>query len=1028
MKSRLISELHRLSTGQASMHLSHLMQDLNIPEENLRKRAGKMLQNILHAYSHFYVSTIDSFFQRIIRSFTREMGIQNGYSVELDTDTVLEKSIDMLQAEASVNASLLQWLTDFAGDRIERGNSWNFRKDITKLGQQLFNEHFKVLSVVLAEKLADKKFMSAYQQEMTGIRKKFESHLLRQATTGVHMIQSAGLDVGDFIQKERGPAGYLLKTSKGIIAEPNTYVLKALESTENWYSRNTGRKTEIQSLCQNGLLSLLQEMVTFYTAESRNYFTAGHILRNMYTLGILADLGGHLMDYCRENNIFILSEASSFLNRIIDNNDTPFVYEKTGNHFHHFMIDEFQDTSQLQWNNFKPLISNSLSQNYDNLLVGDVKQSIYRWRNSNWEILANGVASDFYDQSLSLTTLDHNHRSCEKIIVFNNTFFQQASLLLQDSFDHRLAEGGIALPEHMQEAIAKNFADAKQLIGQQEKTGGKVRIEFTDAEDYDAVVQSKLAGLIDDLLENGFSPGEIAVLTRRNNEAGKITDFLINLKNSPGSIHHTFDVISEETLYLSSSPAVRFLIGLLKYIHAPGDVINTYFIVNEYISYIQPEDYENRIKFFPETTKISEFPLESLFPGVFFQLKDNSAGISLFELVEKLIAIFGFDKKAGEAVYLQTFQDEILKFTHTESSSIVDFIEFWDDRGYKKPVTLSGSQQAIRVLTMHKAKGLEFPVVIIPYCDWNLTDQGNRSILWCHNNLPPFNQLSIVPVDFSSDLKKTHFAGDYFEELLKQYVDSINLLYVAFTRPSQALFCFAPTPSKDHLNTLPDLLLSTIMNNAVLPDGLIPLQHYYRDAEQVFDYGEITTGSPKSDHPDNSMIIKNTYPVFDTREIQKIAFQGKLFLEPDGHKINRPVSEGRLMHEIFSRIMHVQDIPIVLNRMSMEGKIAGHEVPSMSQKIHGYFSDLQVQSWFSDDWKVATETEFIVQGNQVRRPDRVMTMGDKAIIIDYKFGTITEDKHKSQVIEYQRLLLDMHFSNVEGWLWYVILNRIVKVC
>lgn len=1027
MKNRIVRELYRLSCGQESKHLHSLLAALGIQEAELRSRAGSVLQKILHAYSLFSVSTIDSFFQQIIRSFTREIGIQGGYTIELDTETVLDDSIDRLQAETSVNKILLRWLTDFAADKIEKGQAWSFRKDIAKLGQQLFNEHFKVFSQSLSEKLADKEFMNAYQRDLTGIVKKFESTLLRLAAGGLEKIRSAGLQTEDFYQGKSGPAGYLLKTSAGDFDEPNTYVRKAAETTEGWHVKNAPRKAEIEKLCREGLMHILKEMTEYYDREIVNFNTARHVLKNLYTLGILADLSGHVQDYCRENNIFLLSDASSFLSTIIDNNDAPFVYEKTGNHFHHFMIDEFQDTSLLQWNNFKPLISNSLSQNYDNLIVGDVKQSIYRWRNSSWEILASTVGREFYEQSLAFTTLDKNYRSRERIIQFNNSFFASASRFLQARFDTQAENAGISLPENLRQTVVRNFSDAIQSPGKPENKGGLVRFSFLAKDDYDPLMEERLASLIRDIMGNGYAAGDIAILARKNEEAKRITDFLLRLSHSPET-KPPFDVISDETLYLSNSSAVRFLMGILKYFHMPEDAINKYFIINEYCTSHSAED-TTKIREFLETDEPETVSLYDLFPEAFQQLHENAGNYSVFELVEILIAVFKFDALKGETIYLQGFQDLILDFTHRQSSSVGDFIRFWEERGYRKPVSLPGNPDAVRVLTMHKAKGLEFPVVIIPFCNWILADNRNRSILWCRPEKPPFNRLSIVPLEFTSRLEDTHFADAYFEELLKQYIDTINLLYVAFTRASDALYCFSKKPVNDTLNDVSSLLMNVFMKEDASAGSqtLIPLRAHYNETDAVFEYGELPAYAEGRHLPADGYWIDNDYPVNKTRDNLKIAFQGKIFLDAETGKISRPVSEGSLMHEIFSRILHLEDIPDVVSGLAAEGKITAGEVAEKILSVQSLFIDTRIEGWFAHDWKVGTETEFILPGGSTKRPDRVLTNGDKAIVIDYKFGKTMEETHKTQVQEYGHLLLDMGYLQVETWLWYVMLRKVVRV-
>lgn len=1024
MKSRLVSELFRLASGQKSNYLPELLDICEMPEDVLRKRAGIVLRKILHNYSRFYVSTIDSFFQYIIRSFIREIGIQSGYTIELDTDAILVDLIGRLQEETNVNKNLLHWLVDFAHDKIEKGQTWNFKTDIAILGQQLFSERFKTFGQSLMKKLADKDFMKVYQQQLYGIMKSFEENLIAYASEGTEIIKAAGLQAADFVHGMKGPAGYLLKTSAGNIADPGVRARNATESADKWYKKDSPKKNQIEAVCNKGLLKVMDRLVQYYDNHSSEYYTANAILKNVYALGILADLTKHFYDYCSENNVFALSEASSFLFQIIDQNDAPFVYEKTGNHFHHFMIDEFQDTSVMQWNNFKPLISNSLSQGYDNLLVGDVKQSIYRWRNSNWEILAYAVENDFYRQGLLSDTLKYNHRSLKNIIDFNNAFFKAASVMLQQHFDHHASEAGVEIDENLRNSISKNFSDALQQPKDKSKTGGQVRISFIDKKDYEPVMAERFIMLIDNLLAAGYKAGDIAVITRKNDEAKKITDILLKLKNRTDGSPYKPDVMSDETLFLSNSPAVRFLIGIIKLILRPDDTVNRYFLLREYMHYLSPMRMNN----LPENPDLSDNYLYSIFPQSFRTLMENTGNYSLFEIIENLIYLFRLGTLEGEAVYLQALQDQVLEFTQRKSPSLTDFIDFWEESGSHKSVAVSGNHDAIRVLTIHKAKGLEFPVVILPYCTWNLTDSKNKALIWCRPLHSPFNQLEIVPVYFSSKLSQTHFSREYYEELLKQYIDNLNLLYVAFTRAKEGLYCFSELPEKEGFTTVSALLAAIIAKTNINNNNNDAwFSKYFNTSEHTFDFGEMPKDR-KTEKPDEyTELVGNQYHVIDARNHISLAFKERIMIEPVTGKIQRPVSEGLLMHEIFSRLHYAEDIPRVLNAMVTEGKITHTEAGILHTTLQGMFSDIQVQSWFSGHWKILTETEFILPGGVIKRPDRVLVKDDRAVVIDFKFGREIEDNHRRQVETYRNLLITMGYRHVEAWLWYVSLDKIVQV-
>ncbi|MBN2762976.1 MAG: Dna2/Cas4 domain-containing protein, partial [Bacteroidales bacterium] len=581
----------------------------------------------------------------------------------------------------------------------------------------------------------------------------------------------------------------------------------------------------------------------------------------------------------------------------------------------------------------------------------------------------------------------------------------------------------------LHQAVIRNFEDAVQIPGQPEKPGGLVRMTLLENDSYKTVIEEQLISLINNLLKKGYAANDIAVLTRKNDEAKEITNYLLNRDNTSEKNKITFGVISDESLYLSNSTAVRFLTGLLRYYIAPEDIINKYLIVSEYINYFISDEERRKFHWFPDNIGMQDHNLLTVFPEGFKRITEKVVDLSLFELVENLIFLFNLNNIKGESVYLQGFQDMILDFTQRKSSSVVDFIEFWDERGCKKPVSLPDNQNAIRVLTIHKAKGLEFPVVIMPYCNWNMADQANRSVLWCKPDQPPFNKLSIVPVEFTSKLGKTQFASAYFEELLKQYIDTINLLYVAFTRASKALFIFSPKSEKGQITNVSDLLLRLVTKEIVPSNdqNVISLKKYYNSTNQVFEYGSLPYQRHDMHSNDTLPAIDNHYPVFYTNNRLRIAYQGKILIEPETNKITRSVSTGSQMHEIFSHIINVNDIPVVINRWRLEGKITASEAKNITSALKDCFKDPQVLSWFSGSWKIMTETEFILPDGTVKRPDRVLTKNDKAIVIDYKFGKIMDNEHQKQVRVYHKLLLDMGYKNVKAWLWYVTMHKVIQV-
>jgi len=1003
MKTRIIRELHLLGSNKPSKYLDLLTNATGMPEKQLRSQAGNILKRLLHQYSDFSVSTIDSFFQRIIRSFTRELGIQGGYSIELDTDTLLSELISRLLTLAETDKSLLTWLTSFAESLIERGENWNFRKSMQNLGREIFKEDFKTLPGDALTRFSDRDFLQQYQSELYGISIGISTEYRAFGAHAAAILEAKGLSADDFSRKSAGPAGFLLKLASGEFKDPTKTVLDAVSDIEKWYTKTSPRKEEIIQVAENELMPLLGRTVDFFSANFEKYNTAGVILRNIYTLGILSDLSRLSYDWCNENNAFLLPEAPVFLNKIIDGNDTPFIYEKAGYWYHHFMIDEFQDTSWLQWMNFRPLISNSLSQGYDNLVVGDVKQSVYRWRNSNWEILAGKLGNDFPREVIANYSLDRNWRSRQHIVEFNNAFFSAAPVLLKDEHSGKIQEAGHNPGLKEEDTITGLYAGAVQVPADTGKPGGIVRVEFVDANEentfYDAV-NKKLVRLLIELQDQGYPLRDIAIITRKNKEANLLADFLLTYARENADGVHRFDVISDEALRLGSSGLVTFLTALIQYMVTPEDPVNNYYLLSGYRNYFSTTGTSDDWQRAGNDNKVRMEEFNNLFPAAFFELVASSGAFSLTEIIEQLIALFRLSDNKGEQVYLQAFRDLVMDYSRRYSSDPARFMEYWNENGKEKSVSAPAGQDAIRVLTIHKSKGLEFDLVIIPYCNWELNT--HKSVLWGRPAENPFSKMKILPLSYSPQLCHTAFAADYYNELLKQYVDNLNLLYVAFTRACDGLFVFCKSGRNDQLKSVSDLS-AKITHSLSSGSGTI------------YTRGELPAYR-KSEQPQRGEdILAGTVP--------QPAFPGriKLAFQPSG-----PVNEGKLLHEIFSSIHLAEDVDRAVTGLFLQGKISQHERENYIRVIRHKLNDIQVMSWFSEDWHTVTEAEIILPGGTIRRPDRVMIREGQALVIDYKFGLRQETAYETQLKSYAGLLRDMGYGKVEAYLWYVMLEKVVS--
>jgi ATP-dependent exoDNAse (exonuclease V) beta subunit len=985
MKSRILFELYILSAGKSSKQLPSLMQATGLNESALRKKAALLLKKLLHQYTWFSVSTIDAFFQRIIRSFTRELGIQDGYTIELDTESLLTHAIEKVFHESSLDASLLEWLSGFVETLIEKGENWDIKKGIRKLGIQIFTEAFKSLSEEDLVKYTDRKYLKEYLRELKSLQGSLEKRFQDFGLKAMNILKEANITVDDFSGKLRGPAGFLVSLARSDFRGPTDTALRAANDASCWHTATSKRKAEILQLAEVHLIPLMKNFIRFYESHSSEYKTIKVIQKNLYSLGILADLAKWATLWLRENNAFHIADAATFLNRIIDGNDTPFIYEKAGSWYHHFIIDEFQDTSRMQWNNFKPLFSNSISQGYENFVVGDAKQSIYRWRNSDWRILENQVESDFMPGISTCQTLELNYRSQWEIIQFNNRFFKDAVKALQQ--DSELASPGM---KDQSKRIEKVYGQIEQDVGHESKSGGYVEVAFLEPEEnqvYKNSVFDKVISQICSLQDKGYQLKDIAILTRKNQEAKDMADYLIQFARSNSDSPYRFDVISDEALQLGQSILVAFLTAILQEHANPGDATNQFLMKHLLQDYIAPSN-EN---------------LKHQLPGIGTHVRITS----LTELVEHYILLFKLDQFVGELAYLQSFRDVVADYSRKNSEDIGGFLRYWDDSGRVKSVQASGTQDAIQIITIHKAKGLEFKAVILPFCTWEMVSH-NQSIIWCRPQNAPFNKLSLIPLTFSSQLRETCFANDYYAEYLDQTLDNLNLLYVAFTRAREALYIICKRKENEQIRTVSDLVAHVLGNENVL-------------------MGALPVCKEKQAPNMNPTMISSPPSLFMIHKRIRFASQNETVKVTDLLQAKIPLSQGRLLHDIFTRIRYKKDVQSAVDWFRRKGLIASDDTQQVLQFVNQAIHGPLVSDWFSDRWQVLNEAEIILPGGNLKRPDRIMISKDLTVIVDYKFGDIISESYEKQIDEYARLLAEIGFAPVEAYVWYVRMAMLAKV-
>ncbi|ADQ79888.1 UvrD/REP helicase [Paludibacter propionicigenes WB4] len=1037
MKTRILKELLALSQGEKSDYRAGLISKDYPTDEGVNAKAKKILTGILHDYSSFSISTIDRFFQQVIRSFARDIGVHGGYNLELDNTATLEQSVDNLFLDLSKdeNKQLLQWLTAYAEERIEQSESWNMRNNIMELGREIFKESYQHKAEDTNRKLHEREFLTNYRKSLREIKTTFEAKVKQTATDGLNIMARNGLTHDDFAYKTTTTLEKLVKGKLEISARFTGFA----DDVTNCYTKSKPQevKSAIESAYSNGLGKCFQQIVELLNVGIVEYNSALMVLKHINTLGILSDLAVQIKKLTDEQNTMLISDSNMLLNKIIDNSDTPFVYEKTGITIDNFMIDEFQDTSTLQWKNFHPLMANSLSAGKFNLVVGDVKQSIYRWRNSDWKLLDEQILNDFRPEQIHEENLETNWRSDKNIIDFNNSFFRRAASLLQSKLNENLEAVLPVYPslEALKHKIEHAYANIHQQTSPKAGTGS-VQINFIDSDENEAGWKAeslqRLPAMLEDLQSRGYRPADICILVRKNDEEQQVIHRLLSYKTTaeakPG---FCYDIMGNEGLLIGAAASVRFVLGILQLFVNPADSIQRTIVNYEYARGRQHKSENEALNACFVTENSNENILSALFSDEENERLKQVQHSSLFDMVEQIISLFGIGSWHNEAVFVQAFQDVVFRYTTGKTADLNSFLTWWKKNGGKQCISTPDNQNAMRIMTVHKSKGLDFKVVIMPFCDWDL-DSRMRNILWCEPTVAPFNELPLLPIEYGSKLGKSIFAENYFDEQMHLFIDSLNIVYVAFTRAKNELICMAPAPKKEleslsNINSLSALLTTCFtVETPGLDNEIIPLSKFYDGTTKVFSLGEPTQAAYNdAKGADNNEKI-NSYPSVSSTDRLRIRHQSLDYLLENQQLTDSRLNYGLIMHDILRNITHKADQQKAILSMIREGRISESEAETVEVEMEKFWNLPQTNDWFATDTRVLNEITILTPRGEQYRPDRVVINGNKATIVDYKFGDKESKTYIQQVKQYMNLIAEMGYQT-NGFVCYVSLGKIETV-
>ncbi len=1015
MKERVVEQLSKLANRENTPYKDVLIKETGLLEDSMAMKAQAALTNILFDYNRFAVSTIDKFTQKIIKGFNREVGITPDFQLELDSDLIIDESVDRMVSEIDQNPELRKWLERFIEEKIRNNQNFSVEKDLKTQGMELFKEHVQGMLPQLTKFFSDPEIAGIYLQILDNSIFGFEAHLKNKANEIKKIYTLLGYSSADFAHKSGGVAGFIEKIASG--NKPDEFgqrILDAASSSDKWVTKNGGR-TELIALVESDLRPRLIDLIEYLRRQSVNYYTAKAIKKEWFTLSVLLDLNSEILKLNREKGILPIASSNMLLRSIIDGNDTPFIYEKTGNTYHHFMLDEFQDTSAMQWENFKPLIGNALAMGASNLTVGDVKQSIYRWRNSTWNILASEIYRDFKGFQLKTITLDKNYRSNKQIVGFNNEFFKS---LVEKMAEIETIRPVIEIYKPILEGI---YADMEQKSDNQDDGVGYVRVEVLGGEDesFPELALQRLAEQVKQLQDNGFRAFEIAILVRKNTHGEDIVNFFLEIAQKPENIPYNLKVLSSESLFLRSSPGVNFVVTVIRHILNKEEKLFKAVLLHLYEIICREKEGETE-----QQTQLGAIPqsawyidtdidvrFEKQIKPIIDQVEKEIIISSTDEIIIRICGIFGLFGVKSALPYLQALIDKTAEIRKRMTNDLSNFLIWWDEKGNKESVKISEEIDAVRLLTVHKSKGLEFKAVLVPFVNWKLNE--NKNFIWCSPAVPPFSQAPLVPLKLESMLEKTIFADEYYREYFNIVVDNLNLVYVAFTRAKSVLMF--NLPEKNNRDTIGAYVLKTV--NDLAQKGLISQN------ENIFESGVI----PRLSRVDNKMQQKPEYVWhFSPFGSQlKLRTENVEFVDLT-ERGNTRKNIGKTIHSILSSIETSADVDKAIGKAELAGNLRPMEMETVKQNLVAMMGHPVAGKWFDGSYRIMNEKTILAPGD-IYRPDRIMVGSNQAIVVDFKTGIEKRASHKTQVEEYCRALSGTGMANVKGYLVYLHYQEVDEV-
>ncbi|PKR79588.1 hypothetical protein CW751_14310 [Brumimicrobium salinarum] len=999
MKERVIQALDWLAyplretaqeTKKAKQLLGATMVTTELTEKTIQNRAKRVLSEILHHYEDFNILTIDKFSLRLIRTFSRDLDLQEDFEVTLDQNLLLEQVIDELMSKIGQpdEQEVTQLALAYAKSNAEEGDKWNFRGSLVEFSKVLTNEKDQVYIQELLKKKFDETTYAEIKEELQSIERQHTQKCL----SIYEYFQSLNTTAEDYPSKSTGIYGVLEKL-------PSRQIRDAKPPSKKIKQTLDGDNVKENHNVDGQLMEMMGALFAMESEVSERVYTLTKIKTNFYNLALLKHIAKELNEFKEKKNIIGIFEFGQRIAELLKKENAPYIYERLGNRYNHYLLDEFQDTSRLQWVNLIPLVHESIANNYENLIVGDPKQAIYRFRNGLVEQFVKLPAiynpendqnfaqlSNYFLQMGRKVSLEDNYRSRKNIVDFNNSFFER---LLKN------------MPEHFN----AYYEDIRQNAKGDE--GGFVNIDFIEKATKDELVEMERAFLLEKVeqcIADGFDPGDICVLTRGRKEGTRYAKDLIEANKG-------YKIVSSDSLLVSSDASVGLCIDYLNLRRNSGNKTTQVKFATTFYRQ-KKKDPIIELSQFWKANKVGDFDFESFVRNEFETMETLFFPYeNLYGLGESFIDLIGLNELKNPYLHhlLELFQNYDLKY----GPDIRGFIEEWEKKLKNSTIQMPENKEAIKIMTIHKSKGLEFPVVILPRLSWKIKTSNNHHFVKAEEDVVLFSKLSKndVPSYMSVAYKKE------YDQLL---LDELNILYVAFTRPSERLYVLTETkqPSRS------DGFFSQINQPVALTTAAWENDDLIEKTETSLQVGEelpVEKTQKKGETADH-----NFYP----NDLKDFLWFPELTLQDDEALENEQLEEerqyGSELHLLLSMVKSDDTVETALNHLAVSGEITSKWIPELRKTATSTYELLDKQDFVQNAEQVLDEQGILINERETKRPDKIFVSGKNAWVVDFKTGKPL-NKHNTQVLNYCKNLVAMGFEKVEGYLLYTTTIELKKV-